>query len=431
MHRKRRGKRAQPFHQVQLQLRLPSAGKLSENKAVSEHSPRVLGPYRNRAGFRLVVIQGAHRKSITASTNEAAQQLKIDLLRAVSAQQEHTFAPALAEYVEHLQRTRGVLPATAVYISRRLGRFLPDTGSIRSLTAQQAAALYHAETQRITQRRSPVAVDSHRALLKRTKAFFAWAQARGYVSDDPFSGVSPVGKSRTGKPQLRIDEARLFMQTTLQCAQQGDALALGVLLLLLLGLRAGEVVNRQVRDVDDEGRILWISRGKTQNSRRRLQTPLVLIPLLQQQAKGKSAESLLFGTTSKGRPLPLDYLWHKVHALCQLAGVPRVCPHSLRGLHATLALEAGATGNLVATALGHGSFAITARHYADPDTLLDTQARRVESALAVTPHEATESEADRASENSSSAVLMQTISALRQQLSPEQLAQLGKLLADK
>jgi hypothetical protein len=103
----------------------------------------------------------------------------------------------------------------------------------------------------------------------------------------------------------------------------------------------------------------------------------------------------------------------------------------LRGLHATLALEAGATGNLVATALGHGSFAITARHYADPDTLLDTQARRVESALAVTTHEATESAAQCAQEDRSSAVLLQTISALRQQLSPELLMQLGKLLADK
>lgn len=51
---------------------------------------------------------------------------------------------------------------------------------------------------------------------------------------------------------------------------------------------------------------------------------------------------------------------------CRDAGVPVVCPHSLRGLHSTLALQSGSTTHAVAAQLGHASFSTTARHYADP-----------------------------------------------------------------
>ena len=62
--------------------------------------------------------------------------------------------------------------------------------------------------------------------------------------------------------------------------------------------------------------------------------------------------------------------------------MPRVSTHSLRGLHSTLALQAGATSSAVAAALGHGSFDITAKHYAAPGTVERLQSRAVEQALA-------------------------------------------------
>jgi integrase len=59
----------------------------------------------------------------------------------------------------------------------------------------------------------------------------------------------------------------------------------------------------------------------------------------------------------------------------------RVCPHSLRGLHSSLALEAGATSNDVARSLGHSSFAVTAKHYAKADSIEVGKARRVAGSL--------------------------------------------------
>jgi integrase len=40
---------------------------------------------------------------------------------------------------------------------------------------------------------------------------------------------------------------------------------------LLMGLRANEVTNRKCRDVDDDGRVLWIDRAKTRKGARTLE----------------------------------------------------------------------------------------------------------------------------------------------------------------
>lgn len=389
--------------------------------------PRVLGPYVNRSGYRLVLLDGSGegprpgRKSLTAPTLDEALALKQELARALKQQGRRSIGQALDEFIAHQQAGRGILPETAGHLRRKLARFLPEDASLSSISAERAERLYLDETERITRRGTRTAADSHRSLLKACKAFFGWAHERGYVRENPFARTRPIGRLRAGKPQLRIDEARRFMQVALDAAQAGDRLALGVLLMLLLGLRCGEVLKRQARDVDDRGRVLWIAAGKTPSARRRLQVPELLRPLLQTLADGKPPESLLFGTTAKGRTLPVDYLWRKVRALCEQAKVQRVCPHSLRGLHSTLALGAGATAELVAAALGHTSFAITARHYAAPDALHGAQVRRVADALDAPRPRPLTLDAGASAESIGA--------ALREQLSPEQLAGLRKLLA--
>ena len=76
-------------------------------------------------------------------------------------------------------------------------------------------------------------------------------------------------------------------------------------------------------------------------------------------------------------------LRHRMKQLCQAANLPLVCPHSLRGLNATLALDAGATAHHVAAALGHSSFATTARHYADASTVANSSLRKVAELLTI------------------------------------------------
>ena len=97
-------------------------------------------------------------------------------------------------------------------------------------------------------------------------------------------------------------------------------------------------------------------------------------------AKDKQPDELILYPASH-RTFHAQYYVVRVKRLCRLAGVPEVVPHSLRGLHATLALEGGATADAVAKALGHSSFAMTAQHYASPSSVANSRASRVADAL--------------------------------------------------
>ena len=60
-----------------------------------------------------------------------------------------------------------------------------------------------------------------------------------------------------------------------------------------------------------------------------------------------------------------------------ISGLSKFCPSSLRGLHATLALEQGATTHAVAKGLGHVSIKTTERHYVQPGAIDKTRVQRV------------------------------------------------------
>lgn len=58
------------------------------------------------------------------------------------------------------------------------------------------------------------------------------------------------------------------------------------------------------------------------------------------------------------------------------------CPRSLRGLHATLAVQSGCALHVVAASLGHGSTEMTPRHYPQASLFANTAIARVQGILA-------------------------------------------------
>src|SRR5262249_49934545 len=129
---------------------------------------------------------------------------------------------------------------------------------------------------------------------------------------------------------------------------------------LVVGLRCSEVISRAVRDLDDDGQLLWIPESKTEAGRRKLRLPKMLQPLLRELAEGKTSTELLFGYHDRAWPRK----W--VQRICDDVGVTKVTAHGMRGLHSTLALDAGETAPVVAAALGHESATTTLGHYAAP-----------------------------------------------------------------
>ncbi len=337
--------------------------------------PRVKGPYAERDGtrFRLRIVENDTKKDLYFASEEEACAIMADLQRELQSTSRRRLDDVIDEYChekEHLGRAKA---QTCSDQRERLRFFLRDhlEQDLKMLTPAVAADLYRSAVQDPTPKTGrPMAAASHRFYLSLAKTLFAWALRKKYLSKNPFAEVQPVGRVSTGKPQLRIDEAQQFVTTGLRLFDEdGDLLALGGVMALLMGLRASEVLLRQVRDVDRGATILWIDGGKTRNARRYLDVPAVLQPRLRKLTADRVGEELLIGQSRDGVMRDRRSLWVAVGRICRTAGVPRVCPHSLRGLWATLGVQSGAVSHAVAASLGHGSFEMTAKHYAQPEAI--------------------------------------------------------------
>ena len=381
----------------------------------ANQTSRVSGPYfdANTQTYRVILFDGGKRKSVgSLKSLQEALSIKAEFERTLQVENSILIETAIEEFLTDKQK-QGLKPLSIDTLGYRLRHFLPLAQRVSNFSADQARQLYEAETVKTTRFGHVTRAQTHWKLLGAAKMFFCWAVSRKYSRANPFAAVKPVGKPRVGKDQLRIDEARRLTQVLLSAAEVGEEGAVATYMQLVLGLRTSEVLHRQVRDLDDDGRVLWIPSGKTDNARRRLEVPEPLRGLLLRQAKGQPPERRLFGG-DRAQPYFQIWQWRQVRNYCRRAGLPRVCPHSLRGLHSSLAVAAGCTSSVVASALGHGSFAITAQHYVDPDTLRNTTLRRVAQALA---HEPTPAEPPS---------LLQQLRAL----APQELAELLRMLSD-
>ena len=354
-------------------LRAPDVGS-------RRHRIRVLGPYRNRDTWRVILVEGKERKSLCVRSHEEAYVLITKCMQEVERRQTRTLDTCLQEYRDYLINVRHALTSTADHVCSSLASWFPVSIPLHSLTPTKAQRLYEELTRRISKRTGKVlAVATQQFFLSCAKSFGKWARKERLLVQNPFSEVVPIGRRHSGKTQLRINEAKKLATRTQALADAGDSDALALLLMLHLGLRQGEVGTRIARDVDEGGSLLWITTGKNSRAVRRLEVPACLrVPLLA-LARRKQPGELLFadGPQAPSR----QHFWGKLHQFCRRAEVPMVCPHSLRGLHATLAIQAGATGAAVAQALGHGSFQVTARHYATPESIASSRAAQVADAL--------------------------------------------------
>ena len=366
--------------------------------------PRVNGPYPDRDGTRFRVRIFHHdlqRQDLYFHTEKEALAAIAQAKRELLAVQSRTLGDVIGEYFVEKERSGRAKPETCRDQHTRIIVFLRNYVEleITQLTPRRAAALYQDAVERPSPKTGkPVAAASHRFYLALVKGMFGWAVRKGYASANPFADVQPVGRVEAGKPQLRIEEAKLFIDEALRrYDQKGSELALGAVVALLMGLRAGEVLKRSARDVDRAGAILWIDSGKTRNARRFLDVPAVLQPRLARMASSRTPDAPLFGFGRTGKIRRRQVFWRAVGDICLAAGIPRVCPHSLRGLWATLGVQSGAVSHAVAASLGHGSFSMTERHYAQPEAVSGAKtARMVEmlqlrnNAVTPTPHLAAE-----------------------------------------
>jgi integrase len=259
--------------------------------------------------------------------------------------------------------------STVKLVSWRLKAFLRlEEGDrpLGSLTRAAARALFE-------RRRDEVKVDTLVGELTTVSRACRWFAAQGWLGADPCAGLVVSGERSAGKPQLRVDEARRFLAVALTEGVEGLAAAMG----LLMGMRASEITGLTVRDVDDGGRLVWITRAKTRRGVRRLEVPAILVARLVELCKGKAPDAPLWGDVNR------HWLYYHVPRIADVAGLPRVTPHGLRGTWATLAMSALPTEQ-VAAALGHRP-EVTRTNYAAPGSEQSGQSARVATELGTPP----------------------------------------------
>ena len=311
-------------------------------------APRVRGPYQESRGWRLVVFNEKGRHSLHFVTESEAQRKKSTLTRKLERAKPRTIINMIDIYLEEKSATGRVLPYVACNERRGITRLLGAmiARDISALTPAMAELLYQQLTmQHSVQAKRPLSAATHRCYLDYAKAFFGWAVKRGYIARSPFAEVRPAGKPSRGKLQLRIEEAQRFIDVALhRFAKEQEPMALAALVALYMGLRANEILKRQVRDLDANGQVLWVDFGKTRNARRHLSVPATLQPYLRQQCAGKSAEHYLFGETTPGRPRWKQALWVEVRRICQQANVnvtPRITNQGRNSSRARLSSTSG------------------------------------------------------------------------------------------
>lgn len=355
---------------------------------------RVHGPYRHYDRWRIKIVDRTTGKvaNETFPTEEEARVAMAAFRRRNARESGIGIREALGLYERYLGEKgnkRRSIETTSHRLRNLFGPVLKI--AVVALTPTGAAKLYDGLTAKDG---SPIAIDTRRNALNQGKTFLKWCKSKGHSRINALEDVQGVGKRRRGKPQLTIDEARRFLAKAIELTEGGDDGAVAAAMALLMGMRGSEIAERIVRNLDDGGRILWITDAKTQAGIRRLRVPQQLQPWLLRLAENQPPSRRIFGSGANRH-----WVLRQVHRICKAAGVPVVPAHGLRGTHATLAVPAGATGDVVAAALGHESFTTTARHYARPEAIdsatQDHALRELEKSSRGFPRSANDTAGDR------------------------------------
>jgi integrase len=319
-----------------------------------------------------------------------------------------TIARAVAEYLDHLRKHGGakrvpLAPKSLRIVRSKLegllqlvdprdrahnrGKRRPESlkvsdRALGDLTPTLAQRLYSARVRALKSNGEPISADTHRSELIYGNAFGDWCASRGYLRANPFAEVLPEGTLSKGKDQLRLDEARRFLLACYADAHPIGGVAAAAA--LTLGVRSSEILDREVRDLDDDGRTLWIDRGKTANARRRVAVPPVLRAALQRLTAGQGPGAYIFSTMTE------NTLLKHVRRICDVAGVPSVCTHGLRGTQISLTLEVTTSLEASSRSAGHGGTGVTRAHYLAAGVETSARAMLLERILLELPDPAEE-----------------------------------------
>ncbi len=238
-----------------------------------------------------------------------------------------------------------------------------------------------------------LALATRRSRYLAVQDFCRWAFKHDMMPADPTARLdgedlpwrTKRGRRIIGRGKLGfsgVDEAQAYLDAamTWPTLQQQMCAALP----LLCGLREGELLHLRVCDVDfTAARVTvsaeakhadgWIPKSRT--SGRTVPLPSLAREPLRRLCAGRDRDAYVFASTLPGydgQPWKGDWVWRLVKKTCEIAEVPEVCPHGLRGTWAKLLYHEGLVDMAdVGAMLGHNDKGVTARKHYVPGLLRD------------------------------------------------------------
>ena len=337
---------------------------------------RILGPYDDGNGWRIVVVDPRAEKprsSFTAPSKKEIDELTDDIKARWSELDDVTVESSLADYKVARMR-EGTTDASITESIRRIRlMFVDGEKPIAEITEAFCRESYDALTFKVE-------VATHRNILSQARSWLRWChKPKGWLRANPLDDVKGIGKPNKGKPQHTGNEARKLHAWLKRKASKLDHAAIGVLMAQTMALRNGDVRNRIVRDVDLDATILHIDRAKSEKSQRPRVIPKFLRPSLLKLIEGRDGDAPLFPAEG-GEFHTKSWLRAAMRRFCAAAEVRYIPPHGLKGTAGTVARVVGKTAEDVADFLSHEDVR-TQSHYVDDVAVADAQAAKLEDMM--------------------------------------------------
>ena len=262
-----------------------------------------------------------------------------------------------ADFLEHCERERCLSSNTLEAYRQDIAEFLRQFGGLGIEDVNGQGMVRYVAHLSGTRALAPATVKRRLACLR---SMFHWLVRRSALAMSPFATVEIRVRVPDRLPRC-ITPAD--MATLSKAADDAEGLAgLATLLLLVTGVRVGELASLHLGDVDVEGGTIRI-RGKGDRERQAFVPEGRVADLLRlhvtEREHTPGAVQPLFVSRS-GRAVSAACIRRQVTELSLDAGVSvRVTPHMLRHTAATSLLEAGMDVRFVQRLLGHRSITTT------------------------------------------------------------------------
>lgn len=262
-----------------------------------------------------------------------------------------------ARYMDYVRRERAVVPATAAFYERIAREVLPPDGDMRSLTPATVTAFVLKESRTYSVSSTKYKVTALRSLLR-------YLYVQGDIATDLAAAVPAVAGWRlTSLPRdIPPEHVKQLLRSPNRRTHTGRRALAALLLMVRLGLRAGEVAALELDDIDwRQGELLVRGKGRQLD---RLPLPAdvgaALAAYVRWSRSSVPTRKVFLRVHAPQGALSADGVKGIVRAAFVRAGLPVAGAHRLRHTAATEMLRHGASLSEIAQVLRHRHLDTTA-----------------------------------------------------------------------